>query len=124
PSLKDEMKINRVIFFFSLIGLVISAFLAYEYLQPTPVVCPLGGTGCEAVRKSEYSNLFGISIPYLGVLFYSFVAIISIFLTQSYQKIIDQFRALSSFFAFLFGIYLTYLEAFKIHDYCFWCVSS
>ena len=115
---------NRTIFFFSLIGLVISAFLAYEYLLPTPVVCPLGGTGCEAVRRSEYSHFLGISIPYLGVIFYLFIAGVSIFLTQSYKKIIDLIRAAVALSGLLFGLYLTYLEAFKIHDYCFWCVSS
>lgn len=116
--------INRAIFIFSIIGLVISAFLVYEYLQVTPVICPITGNGCDIVKKSEFSSLFGISIPYYGVLFYTVVALISVFLTQNNQKIVNQFRLLISLAAVAFGIYLTYIEAFVIHAYCFWCVSS
>lgn len=119
-----QSTLNRLIFVFSIIGLAVSAFLTYEYLQPTPVVCPLTGNGCELVRKSEYSTFLGISIPYLGIIYYLLAAAISIYLSQSYKRIIDQFRFLSSVLAVGFGIYLTYLEAYVIKAYCFWCVSS
>lgn len=116
--------INRLIFAFSILGLAISAFLAYEYLLPTPVICPITGTGCDIVRKSEYSSILGISIPYLGVLFYTTTAFISIWLLQRFHKLINSLRFLSALLAVIFGIYLTYLEAFVIQAYCFWCVSS
>ncbi len=116
--------INRLIFGFSILGLIISAFLAYEYLQPTPIICPLTGNGCELVRKSEYSSIFGISIPYLGVLFYTGFAFISIWLSQNFNKLLNNLRLLAAGFSVLFGIYLTYLEAFVINAYCFWCVCS
>ena len=69
--------VNRLVFVFSILGLVISAFSAYEYLQPTPIICPMTGNGCDIVRKSEYSSILGISIPYIGVLFYTTFAFIS-----------------------------------------------
>lgn len=116
--------INRLIFGFSILGLVISAFLAYEYLLPTPIICPITGNGCELVRNSEYSAILGISIPYIGVLFYTALAIVSIWLSQNFNKLINNLRFLSALFAVIFGIYLTYLEAFVIHAYCFWCVCS
>lgn len=116
--------INRLIFFFSIVGLAVSAFLAYEYLQPTPVICPITGNGCELVRNSEYSAILGISIPYIGVLFYTTFAFISIWLSQNFNKLINNLRALAALFAVLFGVYLTYLEAYVINAYCFWCVCS
>lgn len=119
-----QKNINRLIFVFSILGLIISAFLAYEYLQPTPVVCPLTGNGCELVRKSEYSQFLGISIPYIGVAYYFLTAAISIYLTQNYQKNIDKLRLLTSILSFAFGVYLTYLEAYVIKAFCFFCVSS
>lgn len=116
--------INRLIFIFSILGLVISAFLSYEYLQTTPMNCPLTGDGCDIVKNSDYSRFFGISIPYLGTVFYVFCAAISIWLIQNYNKYLDFLRLFASFVALLFGIYLTYLEAFVILAYCFWCLSS
>lgn len=116
--------INRLIFIFSILGLVISTFLAYEYLQTTPMNCPLTGSGCDIVRKSEYSHIFGISIPYLGVFFYIFMAAASIWLIQAPSKLINNLRFVAGTVGLIFGIYLTYLEAFVILAYCFWCVSS
>lgn len=119
-----QKNLNRLIFVFSILGLIISAFLTYEYLQPNPVICPLTGNGCELVRKSEYSKFLGVSIPYIGIAYYFIAAAISIYLTQNYKKIVDQIRLLASFASFLFGVYLTYLEAYVIKAFCFWCVSS
>lgn len=119
-----QKNLNRIIFVFSILGLIISAFLTYEYLQPTPVVCPLTGNGCELVRKSEYSQILGISIPYIGIIYYFLTAIVSIYLSQNYKKIFDKLRLFAAFLSFMFGVYLTYLEAYVIKAYCFWCISS
>ncbi|QQG40599.1 MAG: vitamin K epoxide reductase family protein [Candidatus Levyibacteriota bacterium] len=116
--------VNRLIFVLSILGLIISAFLAYEYLQPASVVCPITGSGCETVRNSQYSSILGISIPHLGILYYLITAISSIYLIHNYHKMLDKFRFLINILALVFGIYLTYLEAFIIKAYCFWCVSS
>lgn len=116
--------INRAIFILSLVGLVISVFLAYEYSQTDPIACPITGSGCEIVRKSAYSSLLGISLPYLGLVFYLMLAALSVFLTQSFNRLISLFRLFVSFSGFIFGLYLTYLEAFVIGAYCIWCLAS
>ncbi len=117
-------QVNRLIFILTLVGLVVSAYLAYEYNLSGPINCPIGGKGCDIVRTSQYSSFLGISIPYLGIVFYITLAFLTIWLTQSYNKIIDLARFLISFSGFVFGVYLTYLEAFVIGAYCFWCVTS
>lgn len=116
--------INRLIFLLSIIGFAVSFFLAYEYNQSGPVPCPIGGNGCELVRQSEYSSLFGIFIPYYGILFYLVIAGICVWLVNKSVRILDIARLAISFVGFLFGVYLTYLEAFVIQAYCFWCVTS
>ena len=116
--------INRIIFILSLLGLFISAFLAYEYSLSSPVICPIAGAGCEIVRKSIYSSLFGISLPYFGIAFYLVIAILSIILANKYIKRISDLRILGSFFGFAFGVYLTLAEAFLIKAYCIWCIIS
>lgn len=115
---------NRLIFTLSLLGLIVSAFLAFEYLQIGPIVCPITGSGCELVRKSNYSKLLGIDLPYFGILFYIAIASLSIWLTQTSNKLISRFRFLISFSGVVFGIYLTILEAFVIQAWCIWCLTS
>ncbi|MBI2021881.1 vitamin K epoxide reductase family protein [Candidatus Daviesbacteria bacterium] len=118
-------RLNRTIFVLSLAGLAVTAFLLYEYNQPAPVICPFGGTGCETVRASEYSKFFGISIPYLGIFYYLFIAIESILQTREKRSSwLLNLQLIASVLAVSFGIYLTYLEGFVIGAYCFWCVLS
>lgn len=117
--------LNRLIFVFSLLGLLISAFLAYEYSRPEGITCPITGAGCDIVRNSAYSSMFGISLPFYGIAFYLFVAVLSILLTNSSKKpIMYMLRSVIILFGFLFGLYLTGLEAFVIKAFCFWCVVS
>lgn len=115
---------NRSIFFLSLIGLAVSMFLVYEYNQSTPVICPITGSGCEQVRQSDYAHLFGIDLPYYGIVFYLWIAGTSVWLTQHYNKRLIILRTLASILGVIFGIYLTFLEAFIIKAYCIWCLTS
>ncbi len=112
------------IFILSLIGLGVTAYLAYEYNFAATVGCPIAGKGCDIVRDSVYSKFFGISIPFLGLAFYIVVAGLSILLIEAENKLLKQILFLTSLSGFLFSLYLTFLEAFVINAYCFWCVSS
>lgn len=115
---------NRLVFIFSLLGLFISAFLLYEYNTSGPIVCPIGG-GCDTVRASQYSHFLGISIPILGVVFYLAMAALSV--VHSHQlpaKLLFKLKLLGAIGGVGFGVYLTFLEAFVIKAYCFWCVTS
>lgn len=116
--------INRAIFVLSLIGFFVSTFLAYEYSQKGPITCPITGSGCDLVRKSSYSNFAGIDLPVFGLMFYFTLAFLTIFLTQKFDKLVNRVRILLAFSGFAFGVYLTYLEAFVIKGWCFWCLSS
>ncbi len=115
---------NRLIFIFSLLGLAVTAFLAYEYNQSGSIVCPITGTGCDTVRSSDFSKFLGIDLPYLGLVFYVVMASLSIWLTQNYDRRINLSRLLVGFSGVAFGVYLTFLEAFIIKAYCIWCIAS
>lgn len=115
---------NRLVFIFSLLGLAVASFLLYEYNISGPIVCPTG-TGCDIVRASAYSKFLGISIPILGVIFYLTMAVLSVVHSHHLPtKIIRILQLLGAMSGVAFGVYLTYLEAFVIKAYCFWCILS
>ncbi len=115
---------NRLVFILSLLGLGVASFLFYEYSITGPVICPTGG-GCDVVRASGYSRFLGISIPILGVAYYLAMAMLSVIHSHKLPaKLLAKLKLLSSLLAVGFGVYLTYLEAFVIKAYCFWCVLS
>lgn len=115
---------NRLIFIFSLLGFAVSAFLLYEYSLSGPMLCPTGA-GCDIVRNSPYSNFFGIPIPILGIGFYLMMAALSVVHSHDLPtKLIKKLQFLLVLAGVGFGVYLTYLEAFVIGAFCFWCVVS
>ncbi|HUI79750.1 MAG TPA: vitamin K epoxide reductase family protein [Bryobacteraceae bacterium] len=110
----------------SLLGLFDSLCLLYTYTSPSrPMVCI--GTGCDAVRASAYSTLWGVSTLLFGVLGYSLLAIVIIAESLFSGLIARWLRyALAGMtgFGFVFSLCLEYLQAFVIHAYCAWCVTS
>lgn len=115
---------NRIIFIFSLIGILVASYLFYEYTFAGSIYCPLG-QGCDIVRASEYAHILGIPVPFLGMVYYFTMAILSVVHSHILTpKLIRKLQVLASTFAVLFGVYLTSLEAFVIRAYCFWCLIS
>ena len=115
---------NRIIFILSLVGLAVASFLFYEYNIAGIIICPTG-QGCDIVRASPYSSFLGISIPFLGIVFYLTMAILSVVHSHDLpRKLARRLQLLVAVMGVGFGAYLTYLEAFVIGAYCFWCVLS
>lgn len=111
-------------FLLALAGLLVSGFLAYEYSLKGSITCPLTGLGCDIVRNSQYSRLFGVAVPYLGILYYLGMGIISIILLEKDMKIFKKLLFLGGIIGFVTSLYFTYLEAFIILAFCFWCITS
>jgi protein-disulfide isomerase/rhodanese-related sulfurtransferase len=110
----------------ALLGLFDSLYLWWTYTLPSrPMVCV--GTGCDVVRASVYSHLWGIPLPALGVLMYAGLAG-----HMLAEALLPAGLALASRYAvtgisgagFLFSLYLLGLQAFVIHAYCTWCEIS
>jgi protein-disulfide isomerase/rhodanese-related sulfurtransferase len=110
----------------SLLGLFDSLYLLWTYTSPSrPMVCI--GTGCDAVRASAYSTLWGVSLPVFGVAGYALLAMVIIAesLTSARLARLARYAVLGmTGVAFLFSVYLEYLQGYVIHAYCTWCVTS
>jgi len=110
----------------ALVGLFDSLYLLWTYTSPSrPMVC--FGTGCDAVRASAYSHLWGVPMPVFGVVGYVLVALLIIAESLVPAALAIEVRyalAGGTAFGFLFSVYLEYLQGFVIHAYCTWCVTS
>jgi uncharacterized membrane protein len=98
----------------------IGAFLTYERARGTLPPCPVGGGGCATVQHSRYAELAGIPVSALGMLGGA-ALIASTFLRPSWGAVVTFAIALAGA---LFSAYLSSLEAFTIHAWCAWCVTS
>jgi uncharacterized membrane protein len=104
----------------ALLELIVAAYLEIERARGRSVACPIGGGGCEAVQHSRYSELAGVPLPLLGL-----AGAAAMFATT----LLADPRARTVAFVLavtgaLFSLYLAGLQAFEIHAYCAWCLSS
>jgi uncharacterized membrane protein len=113
----------HIIFLLCLLGLFVSVFLAYEYSQPKAITCPWGG-GCDTVRNSPYSHILGISVPILGIIYYLGLSVATLISIELHNLKLLKFHQLMVVSGVLASVYFTFLEAFVINAYCFWCLTS
>lgn len=110
----------------SLFGLFDSIYLWWVYTSPSrPLVCL--GTGCDVARASAYSHLFGMPLPFYGVLMYGALALLAVAETLSATSVYAPLRyamLVISAAGFLASLALTGIEAFALHAWCAWCVGS
>lgn len=108
------------------IGIGISGYLSYVKLTETQTICVGGGAfNCEVVQSSVYSKLFNIPIAYLGLATYLVLA--ALLLLQNRIAFLQEYGVMLQFgiiiFAFLFSVWLVYLQAFQLKAFCTWCLS-
>ena len=99
--------------------------LAYALGWTGPVICGVGN--CEAVQSSPYARLGPVPVAALGVLGYLLLMAVSFMGLQPASegsRFVPVALLVGSVLGVAFSAYLTYLEAFVIHAWCQWCVSS
>lgn len=115
---------NRLVFFLSLLGLIIAVYVLQGFVRQAPIVCI--NSGCEIVRKSPYSYLFGIPVPGYGLVGYTIIAILAFLRTTSpnmEKKLLPWIVGISSG-GVAFVARFTYMELFVIRGVCTWCAVS
>ncbi|KAG6524341.1 hypothetical protein ZIOFF_014247 [Zingiber officinale] len=69
------------------LGFLETAYLTYVKFTGAEAFCPVGGGSCGGVLNSDYSFIFGLPLPLLGMLAYGSVALLS--LQQSGKNLIS-----------------------------------
>ena len=117
---------RMVIAVLALGGVFVSAYLTlYKLGYIGQLSCSIGS--CETVQLSKWAKFLGLPVAAWGVAYY--VAVLATAIAGTLSSFTDS-RRLSAVLlgeaviGFVFTIYLTSLEAFVIHAYCIYCLSS
>ncbi|HEY2804943.1 MAG TPA: vitamin K epoxide reductase family protein [Gemmatimonadales bacterium] len=121
------MRHRQLIAVLALLGLLLSLYLTlYHYGLAGTLAC--GGTNqCEKVQASRYAELFGMPVAAYGITGYLALLIISLMgLNEKWDGRREPTLQLAivSGAGVAFTAYLTWLELFRIHAICRWCVAS
>ena len=131
-GIDSEDKALTRIMFISFIGLIDAIYLSYlHHLVSAGGGCPtqdLPGLDCGVVLASDQAKLFGIPVAWLGVIGFLMLIVLSLdrYLNMDlertkYNKIL---LPITGIIGVIFGLYLTYAEAFIIHQWCPFCLIA
>jgi uncharacterized membrane protein len=110
----------------ALIGLTITINIYKKKHKKKPLVCPFGAD-CDSVITSDFSSFWGIGLEIYGMIYYGFVALVYstlIFFPQLQNDYLMFVMSGAAIAAFLFSLYLTFVQAFLLRIWCSWCLMS
>ena len=117
-----ETIFHRAIIGMAIAGLAVSAYLTYLQFSSANAAFCAEGSGCDIVRDSIHSRLFGLPIALMGVLGYAAILAISLSPIKATSKRLP--LLLMGLAGFTFSAYLTYLELAVIKAVCPYCIVS
>lgn len=109
-----------------LLGIALCFKIYNEKNQGGHMVCPLDAD-CKTVLHSDFSTFFGIRLEVFGILYYTLTAIsyASLLAFPILQTPVAYFVLFGmSLSAFLFSLYLVWIQGFVLKSWCSWCLMS
>jgi len=106
----------------SLLGLADALYLTIEHVTGQSVRCTILA-GCSAVLSSPYAVVAGIPLAAIGAAAYFAVFSLAILTLFGYSSAGKLMRALVVLM-FLVSLWLIYLQAFVIREFCQYCLLS
>lgn len=107
-------------------GFLLAFYIRHKKRSKEKLVCPVGAN-CDLVVHSEYSRFLGLPIEILGMCYYAsialFYAAVFVFHHSDFSALIVIAFGMSTL-AFLFSVYLTFIQAFTLKQWCTWCLTS
>lgn len=106
----------------AVVGLAVSAYLTIEhYTTPALLACPENGViDCGKVTTSPESELLGIPVALLGLLF--FVPVVALMTPWAWRRpSLDLVRLVALAGGVVMVGWLVYAELFRIEAICLWC---
>ena len=129
---EQEDRTLMIIMGLSVLGLIDSLYLSYlHHIVSEGAGCPtqnLPGLDCGEVLASDQAVLFGIPVAWLGVL--GFIGLFTLSFDRNLNMDMERTRyniillPVMGTIGSIFGTYLTYAEAFIIHQWCPFCLIA
>ncbi len=110
----------------ALAGSSVAGYLTWSKVSGEGLIC-IGFRGCDIVNNSPYAELLGVPVAAWGLGAYLALALLALPLWGNHASLQPWAVTLSFALAlggWLFSMYLTAIEAFVLHAWCNWCVTS
>lgn len=113
----------KLIIAFSVIGVLDTAYLSYQYIKAEAPSCPIFSKQmCGKVFLSSYNKTLGIPNAFAGLAAYILLIIFSVLFIN--QVVPFYYVIALVAIGFVASMYFLYLQSMVIRAFCFWCVIS
>lgn len=108
----------------ALAGVVVSAIsLQRHYAKSDTTYCDFNQKlNCDIVNRSEFSTIADIPVAGIGLAGYILLFLLSTLWRSRPDT--PNWLLIAAWAGFLFSLYLTYVEAFKLRTWCIFCIAS
>lgn len=120
------MNEDLLIVILALAGFLLAFYIRLTKKRNKKLVC-LIGEDCDKVVRSRWAETFGIPNEVLGMWYYGLLAASYAalgVLPMLRTPLIQFWLTTVSGFAALFSIYLMGIQAFRLKEWCEWCIAS
>jgi dihydroorotate dehydrogenase subfamily 2 len=115
----------------ALLGIIDAGYLTYEHYSYAIPPCTTNiFIDCGKVLRSSYSEVFGIPLALLGLIYYATISGLMLLIIKNNKKLFKRKQLFKygvlvfSSFGFLFSAYLVYLQLIVIGSICLYCMAS
>lgn len=111
---------------FGLAGFFLASYVYIKKNRKENLVCPLDGK-CDDVVNSKFSKFLGLPVEVMGMIYYIMIVLFyGYFFLNPYgvSDILKFFVTGLTIGAFIFSIYLVFIQAFILKKWCTWCLFS
>jgi len=106
----------------AILGIFDSGYLIKKRVKKQPLTCPING-GCEKVVESKWNAIFFIKNDFLGLFYYILILFLVLYLFFVSEKLLFITKIISGA-SLLFSLFLVFIQAKIIKEYCFYCLIS
>ncbi|MES3032253.1 MAG: vitamin K epoxide reductase family protein [Patescibacteria group bacterium] len=120
------IQIKLALFLLGLCGFWVAQHIYKQKKANQPLVCPIG-FDCNAVVHSSYSEFMHIPLEIFGMIYYALLSLfylVFIFTPESLPNFLVSILLLGSIGAFLFSLYLIFVQIFILKKGCSLCFVS
>lgn len=103
----------------ALAGAAVAGYLAWVHYQPEGLLC-FGGSSCETVQRSSYSELGPLPVAVLGLAGYLAIGATALWRAPA-AAVAGAALALG---ALVYALWLVYVQGWILDAWCSWCLTS
>ncbi|MCR4275369.1 MAG: vitamin K epoxide reductase family protein [Candidatus Wolfebacteria bacterium] len=107
----------------SFAGFVDATYVTVKVYLSSPLSCAFF-ENCNQVINSSYSKIFGAPVSLLGAIFYLTIFLLSVYYLDVKRDLALKAIFFLTAFGFVFSLYLLYVQAFLLNQFCLYCLVS